>query len=35
MDLFAQLGFSWAGPCAPSPSGLSTSEGLRIRIQAP
>lgn len=34
-ELFTQAAFLWAGPCAPSPSGFSTSPGLRIEIQAP
>jgi hypothetical protein len=33
--LFAQGAFLWNGPCAPSPSGFSSSQGLEIRIQAP
>jgi hypothetical protein len=33
--LFAQGAFLWGGPCAPSPSGFSSSPGLEIRIQAP
>lgn len=34
-ELFAQAACLWAVPCAPSPSGFSTSPGLRIEIQAP
>lgn len=31
-DLYAQALFLWAPPCVPSPSGLSSSTGLRLRL---
>lgn len=34
-DLYVQAAFLWNGPCQPSPSGLSTSGGMWVEVQAP
>ena len=33
IELYFQASFFWAGPCQPSLSGLSTSDGLQVTIQ--